>query len=252
MTIGDRIKTVRGSLSRDKFAPQTGISKTALVNYETGERTPPSDYLVKILELFPEISPAWLLMGEGDMSRSDRRVLPSDVDLDNFAKQIKAVRGNKPKAEFADNLNISEEELTALEDGNLEPGLGFLSFLCFEHGVNPAWLLESTGLMKCVNGRGLSDELFVRVVQSAILTFPETYEDRDVEARKHAAMAFDIMALIGDLRDDLPDYTEILNMFQAFLNFYRTLIDGGTKFKEEDFPKIMEHMITGLVKRGEG
>ncbi len=72
MAIGSRIKTVRGSLSRDKFAPQTGISKTTLVNYETGERNPPSDYLIKILELFPEISPAWLLTGEGVMKRPVR------------------------------------------------------------------------------------------------------------------------------------------------------------------------------------
>lgn len=71
MTIGDRIKAIRANLSRDKFAPQTGISKTALVNYETGERTPPSDYLVKLLELFPKISPAWLLMGEGEMERGE-------------------------------------------------------------------------------------------------------------------------------------------------------------------------------------
>lgn len=87
MTIGERIKDIRGSLSRDKFALQTCISKSSLVNYETGERTPPSDYLVKLLELFPKISPAWLLMGEGEMERGDgvntNQILALDEDLLN-------------------------------------------------------------------------------------------------------------------------------------------------------------------------
>ncbi|MBI2354248.1 MAG: helix-turn-helix transcriptional regulator [Deltaproteobacteria bacterium] len=69
MNLGERIKLIRGATSRDKFAPLTGISKNTLVNYETGDRTPSADYLAKILELFPDISPAWLLIGEGDMKR---------------------------------------------------------------------------------------------------------------------------------------------------------------------------------------
>lgn len=72
MTIGDRIKTVRGNLSRDKFAPIMCISKTTLVNYETGLRTPDADFLNKILAEFPDISPAWLLAGEGEMKRGEK------------------------------------------------------------------------------------------------------------------------------------------------------------------------------------
>lgn len=248
MTLGDRIKAVRGPLSRDKFAPQTGISKTALVNYETNERTPPSDYLVKILEQFPSINPAWLLMGEGEMYRNGRRTLASGIFLDEFAKRIKTIRGDIPIADFANSLDISEEDAIALEAGKLEPGYGFLSYLCFEYDISYSWLFDGTGLMKYVNGKGLSDELFVRVVQSAILTFQETNDDRDVEARKQAAMAFDIMALIGELRDDLPEYIEINNIFTSFIKFYKTLIGG--EIKEADLPKIVEQMILRSAKRG--
>jgi transcriptional regulator with XRE-family HTH domain len=73
MTIGDRIKTIRGNLSRDKFAPIMCISKTTLVNYETGLRTPDADFLNKVLAEFPKISPAWLLAGEGEMERGSRQ-----------------------------------------------------------------------------------------------------------------------------------------------------------------------------------
>lgn len=71
MGLGDRIKAIRlnEGVSRDKFAPHTGISKTALVNYETDVRDPGAEYLNKLLELFPDINPAWLLTGEGEMKR---------------------------------------------------------------------------------------------------------------------------------------------------------------------------------------
>ncbi len=72
--IGERIKTVRGDLSREKFSAMTGISKTALVNYETESRIPSADYLVKILEQFPETSAGWLLTGEGHKCSDPRCV----------------------------------------------------------------------------------------------------------------------------------------------------------------------------------
>ncbi|MDW7643407.1 MAG: helix-turn-helix transcriptional regulator [Desulfuromonadales bacterium] len=71
MTLGERLKKVRGGVSRDKFAPDTGISKTALVNYESDSRSPNADYLIKVLEVCPEYSPQWLLTGEGPMLRAE-------------------------------------------------------------------------------------------------------------------------------------------------------------------------------------
>ena len=91
MSLGERIKTIRGKTSRDRFAPQTGISKTALVNYETGSRDPGVDYLVKLLSLFPNISPAWLLTGEGDMQRGKSDGLPIKLDDTLLVSVISAV-----------------------------------------------------------------------------------------------------------------------------------------------------------------
>jgi transcriptional regulator with XRE-family HTH domain len=69
MTLGDRIKEIRGKRSRDTFAQETGITRNTVVNYEGGIRTPDAEYLNKILELHPEISPAWLLREEGPKFR---------------------------------------------------------------------------------------------------------------------------------------------------------------------------------------
>jgi phage repressor protein C with HTH and peptisase S24 domain len=51
------------------------------VNYEKGSSSPSADFLVKVLEENPEISPAWLLTGEGPMLRQ------SDNDSACFSAQ---------------------------------------------------------------------------------------------------------------------------------------------------------------------
>lgn len=71
MTMGERIKTVRGDASRDRLAAQMGVSKSTIVNYETDMRDPPAAFLQKVLELHPHISPGWLLTGEGPMDKRD-------------------------------------------------------------------------------------------------------------------------------------------------------------------------------------
>lgn len=53
------------------------VSKNTLVAYEKDERCPGADFLNKLLQLFPEINPTWLLTGEGEMKRNDA-VLAAD------------------------------------------------------------------------------------------------------------------------------------------------------------------------------
>jgi phage repressor protein C with HTH and peptisase S24 domain len=71
--IGERVKLIREPESRPKFAVLTGVSKNTLENYETGASHPNSEYLNKLLDLYPDINPAWLLRGEGAMKRGDVR-----------------------------------------------------------------------------------------------------------------------------------------------------------------------------------
>lgn len=67
MNLGERIKLIRGDVSRDKFAPRLKVSKNTLVNYETDVRIPDAVFLNKLLDLYPDISPTWLLTGQGEI-----------------------------------------------------------------------------------------------------------------------------------------------------------------------------------------
>lgn len=70
-TLGERIRELRGDMQQAELAEKLGIHKNTMMNYEKGERSPDVHILQKLLAIFPETSPAWLLTGEGSKTRSD-------------------------------------------------------------------------------------------------------------------------------------------------------------------------------------
>lgn len=64
MTIGDRIKLVRGSESQDSFAAKIGINKASLGFYERNERAPKATTIGRIATLCG-YNTRWLILGEG-------------------------------------------------------------------------------------------------------------------------------------------------------------------------------------------
>ena len=70
MTIGERLKRVRGGLRQQDFAKKIGAPKSTVSRWERGDQTPSYEALNAILEAFPEVNPSWLVTGEGPFMRS--------------------------------------------------------------------------------------------------------------------------------------------------------------------------------------
>jgi len=62
--IGERIKFVRGGLSREKFAQKIGSCRNSIMRYENGKASPSMELMARICTEF-NILPNWLLLGEG-------------------------------------------------------------------------------------------------------------------------------------------------------------------------------------------
>lgn len=69
MSIGARIKSVRGDISQDDFAARLGVSKAAIGSYERNVSTPGSAFIISICEHF-NVQHEWLLVGTGPMHRA--------------------------------------------------------------------------------------------------------------------------------------------------------------------------------------
>lgn len=80
-TLGEKIKQLRGDVSRDGFASRYGIHANTLARYESGERTPDLDF-VKRLALDFQTTVDWLLSDEaeagGVAKTPDRVTVDSD------------------------------------------------------------------------------------------------------------------------------------------------------------------------------
>jgi transcriptional regulator with XRE-family HTH domain len=67
MGIGERIKIIRGALQQEEFAKKISVSKSTVGRFEREERSPDIEDLNTILSAYPDINPAWLLTGQGQM-----------------------------------------------------------------------------------------------------------------------------------------------------------------------------------------
>lgn len=77
-SFSERIASLRGSSSRKDFAETLGIHANTLGNYERGERTPDVEFAALLCRKL-DISPRWLLTGEGPMRGGDRESAPARV-----------------------------------------------------------------------------------------------------------------------------------------------------------------------------
>lgn len=68
--IGDRIRAIRNSLSREAFAHRLRIHPNTLKRYEDEERDPDVRFLQKLCSAYPDaIDPAWLLTGKSSQPK---------------------------------------------------------------------------------------------------------------------------------------------------------------------------------------
>lgn len=66
MGVSDRIRQIRGELSRRSFAQRIDVIDSTLGNYEQGQSLPNVDVAARICKEF-EVNPEWLLLGTGPM-----------------------------------------------------------------------------------------------------------------------------------------------------------------------------------------
>lgn len=81
MEISERLKMIRGIEKQEDFAKSLLVNKNTVGRWERGDQTPNAEDLNKILEVYPDINPTWLLTGKGEIKRGEAGSASVDAEL---------------------------------------------------------------------------------------------------------------------------------------------------------------------------
>ena len=101
-------------ISTRNFEQKISTSNGQIARFLTKGTTIQSDIMSKIFDVFPDLNPDWLLLGKGEMLRSEaQKTAPSSAEAEKIWKEILADKENKIEALIRENerLTIQLEHL---------------------------------------------------------------------------------------------------------------------------------------------
>lgn len=125
--LGERIRALRGSRSRDCFAGELGIHKNTLARYEAGQRMPDAALLQRLCRI-AQVAPEWLL--DGEAKAAPDFVAPPLVGSDRAEPVLQLNR------EWLDAQRLDADALRVhvMADGSMEPAVAAGDVLLVELG----------------------------------------------------------------------------------------------------------------------
>ncbi|TRX38327.1 helix-turn-helix domain-containing protein [Flavobacterium restrictum] len=90
------------SLNASSFADKIGVQRSSLSHLLSGRNKPSLDFILKILDVFPEVDLYWILNGKGIFPKNKHNTSPDDNVL---------VAQNKPNAPTPTPKEIEPENL---------------------------------------------------------------------------------------------------------------------------------------------
>lgn len=70
------------SLNASSFADKIGVQRSSLSHLLSGRNKPSLDFILKILEVYPEVDLYWILNGKGTFPASDKKQISSTLNED--------------------------------------------------------------------------------------------------------------------------------------------------------------------------
>lgn len=73
------------NLSASAFADKINVQRSSLSHLLSGRNKPSLDFIIKVIEVFPEVDLYWILNGKGSFPKTDKQMA---VELTNPVKEI--------------------------------------------------------------------------------------------------------------------------------------------------------------------
>ncbi|TDD73945.1 helix-turn-helix domain-containing protein [Flavobacterium caseinilyticum] len=75
------------SLNASSFADKIGVQRSSLSHLLSGRNKPSLDFILKILEVFPDVDLYWILNGKGTFPKNSDQLYKTDNSVQQVAKQ---------------------------------------------------------------------------------------------------------------------------------------------------------------------
>jgi transcriptional regulator with XRE-family HTH domain len=90
------------SISATRLADMLGVQRSNISHILSGRNKPSFDFIEKILQKFPEISPDWLILGNGPVYRPEKSQPVAQITMQNDKEKPKTPYNDKKTAPPAD------------------------------------------------------------------------------------------------------------------------------------------------------
>ena len=108
------------SMNAATFADRIGVQRSSLSHLLSGRNKPSLDFVLKIVEEFPEVNLYWLLIGTGSfpdehVSKLENQTLPALSNTSGLDKEKKQIQGENFKNVEPTNFSISNTSKQQIE-----------------------------------------------------------------------------------------------------------------------------------------
>ncbi|HEY1197034.1 helix-turn-helix transcriptional regulator [Flavobacterium sp.] len=111
-------------LNASSFADKIGVQRSSMSHLLSGRNKPSLDFILKILEVFPEVDLYWILIGRGNFPDNDKKIEKlkslsptshhSNTD-ENLLSPIEFYKDKKTEKSFSElqnrNINLNDDEI---------------------------------------------------------------------------------------------------------------------------------------------
>ena len=103
------------SLNASSFADKIGVQRSSMSHLLSGRNKPSLDFVMKIMEVFPEVDLYWILNGKGSFPKSDEVVISKKDENPEIEKHTAPIPSNENigQSDLFSEINQTKNEIPA-------------------------------------------------------------------------------------------------------------------------------------------
>lgn len=121
-------------LSASNLADKIGIQRSSLSHLLSGRNKPSLDFVLKVIDAYPEVDLYWLLKGKGSF--------PKNKESDNLIKNVKPVPSSDLFTSSLDNKTATSTETNSFVESAVSSGVIEKIVIFYKNGIFKSYISE--------------------------------------------------------------------------------------------------------------